>query len=127
MLVNENGQWVSYPEGSVPQTVPFDTTRTRNLDAIGDNRGCPVGYFAQYVPGTLYGTSIVCRRFDQQIASNPDVLAQESGSQGLIDATVENVAEASRAVVETASALALPSLGIVALAVVAYFFLTRGK
>jgi hypothetical protein len=127
MLVNENGEWVSYPEGAIPQTVPFDTTRTVNPDALGDNRGCPIGYFAQYVPGTFYGTTTICRRFDQQIASNPAVLAQESGDQGLIDATVENVADASRAVVETAGALALPGMGLLALAAVAYFFLTRSK
>lgn len=125
MLVNENGVWVSYPENAIPQTVPFDETRTRNPDALGDNRGCPVGYFAQYVPGTLYGTTVVCRRFDQQIASNPDVLAQESGDSGLLDATVENVADASRAVVETAGALALPGIGIMVAIAAAYFFLTR--
>jgi hypothetical protein len=127
MLINVNGVWTSYPENEVPQTVDFDRSLSANPGALGDNRGCPPGYFAQYVPGVLYGTTTVCRRFDQQISSNPAVLASESGDQGLLDATVENVADASRAVVETAGALALPSMGIIIAIAAIYLFLSSRK
>jgi len=97
MQVNVAGIWTEVPD-STPVTVPFDVAGTANPSALGDNRGCPPGYFCEYVPGWS-GTEKVCRRFDAAIGGgNTAVLAEETGP-GLLDATLINVAAASAAVV----------------------------
>ncbi len=99
MQVNVSGIWTEVAD-STPVTVEFDPTGGANPSALGDNKGCPPGYFCEYVPGGWSGATVkVCRRFDVEIGGgNPAVLAEETGS-GLLDATLINVAAASGAVV----------------------------
>ena len=97
MQVNINGLWTEGPEDQWPQTVGWDPTLTVNPDALADNRGCPPGYFCEYVSGAFGGYTRVCRRFDQQIASNPAVLQIETGP-GLYEQTQINVAAAAESV-----------------------------
>ena len=104
MQVNVAGIWTEVPD-STPVTVPFDATGTANPSALGDNKGCPPGYFCEYVPGIWWENVVggetvkVCRRFDAAIGGgNTAVLADETGP-GLLDATLINVAAASAAVV----------------------------
>lgn len=117
MQVNVNGIWTEVPD-STPVTVPFDVALSGNPSALGDNKGCPPGYFCEYVPGTWGGTDKVCRRFDAAIGGgNPAVLADETGP-GLLDATLINVAAAASAVVSAATPTftwLLVGLGAVAL------------
>lgn len=104
MQVNINGVWQEFPEGEVPQTVPWDATLPYvGYGRLGDNRGCPDGYFAEYVSGIFGGTQVVCRRFDMQIASNPAILQAETGP-GLYEQTQINVADAARTTVEALGA-----------------------
>lgn len=98
MQVNVAGIWTEVPDDT-PIAVPFDESRTVNPLAIGDNRGCPPGYFCEYLPGWSGEVIKTCRRFDAEIGTgNNAVLAAETGP-GLLDATIINVASASAAVV----------------------------
>lgn len=99
MLVNVNGAWTEMPD-STPVTVEFDPTLQANPSAsLEDNRGCPPGYFCEYVPGTFNWAVKVCRRFDAAIGQgDTSIVASETGP-GLLDATLINVAAASAAVV----------------------------
>ncbi len=98
MQVNVSGIWTEVSD-STPVTVEFDPALSVNPSAIGDNKGCPPGYFCEYVPAGWGGTGKVCRRFDAAIGQGDTaVLADETGP-GLLDSTLINVAAASAAVV----------------------------
>lgn len=100
MQVNVSGIWTEVPD-STPITVPYDETRTVNPSAVGDNKGCPPGYFCEYLPpGWFGGPDVkVCRRFDLEIGGgNPAVLASETGPS-LYESTVINLAAAAETVV----------------------------
>jgi len=98
MQVNISGVWTEVPD-TTPIVTPFDATRTINPGALGDNRGCAPGYFAEYVPGLFGGTVTRCRLFDAVIGGgDPSVLADETGP-GLLEQTTINVAAASAAIV----------------------------
>jgi hypothetical protein len=118
MQINLDGVWTEFPEGEVPQTLPWDASLPyTGYGRLGDNRGCPAGYFAEYVSGPFGGTVTVCRRFDQQIASNPTVLQEETGP-GFYEQTQINIASAAQAVagglLGGVSAIALVGLGLLA-------------
>jgi hypothetical protein len=117
MQVNVNGMWTEVPDEQVPQTLGWDDTLSANPQALGDNRGCPPGYFCEYVSGTFGGYIRVCRRFDQQIANNPAVLQVETGP-GFYEQTQINVASAAQVVagglLGGVSAVALVGLGLLA-------------
>lgn len=132
MQVNVNGMWTEVPETQVPITVPWDASLSANPQALGDNRGCPPGYFCEYVGETdITGFTIpggatvrVCRRFDQQIGTNPAVLASET-APGWQDQATINIANAAQAVVAAATPLALSGTMLLVLGAVAFLLLSR--
>ena len=105
MQISINGVWTEVPEGEAPRTVPWDASLPfTGYGRLGDNAGCPEGYFCEYVSGAFGGTEKVCRRLDMQIASNPAVLQAETGP-GLYEQTQINVAAAAESVVSGAGAV----------------------
>jgi hypothetical protein len=101
MQVNVNGLWTEWPE-ETPAMLPFDPTRTANPDGLGDNRGCPPGYFAQYVAGGGWlGQETVtrCRLFDATIGTDGGVTLEAESGPGLVDQVTLNVAAAASSVV----------------------------
>lgn len=121
MLVNVNGEWVSVPD-DLPQELPWDETLQANPTAASqDNRGCPPGYFCQYVSAAKWWNPFytvgedaaytrVCRRLDEAIATDPSIGSAESG-EGLWEASVENIAAAAQVPVDAAKA-ALPYVAV---------------
>lgn len=121
MLVNVNGEWQSVPDDT-PETLAWDATLQANPGAVGDNKGCPPGYFCEYVSAASWWNPLftvgqspaytrVCRRLDQQIASDGGTtLSSETGEQAW-EATVENVAAAARVPVDAAKE-ALPYVAV---------------
>ncbi len=87
--------------------VAWDPTLTVNPDAaLQDNRGCPVGYFTQYVSSPLgtFGAPYVrvCRRMDQQILTDPAINREETGP-GFVDQSTIALADALRQIKEAAT------------------------
>ncbi len=108
--------------------LPWDSTLTVNPSAaLQDNRGCPVGYFTQYVssPWGTFGAAYVrvCRRMDQQILTDPAVNRAETGP-GMVDQATVALADALRQIKEAATPAF--SWALVAVAgLVALFIVTR--
>jgi len=113
MQISINGQWTEVPEAEAPRLIPWDDTLPfTGYGRLGDNAGCPPGYFTEYVSGAFGGTERVCRRLDMQVASNPAVLQAETGP-GLYEQTQINVASAAENVVSSVGSVlsgAWPSL-----------------
>jgi hypothetical protein len=121
MLVNVNGQWVEGGE-EMPETLPWDASLQSNPGAIGDNRGCPPGYFCEYVSAASWWNPFftvgespaytrVCRRADEVILNDGGVtLSQETG-EGAWEASVEAAAAAAAVPVEALKD-ALPYVGV---------------
>ncbi len=79
--------------------VPWDAQQLANPAAAGFNRGCPAGYFAQFVaPGTAgavdYGNPSAWARCRRLATSNARTIAEESGPTGL-EQTLIHVADAA--------------------------------
>jgi hypothetical protein len=125
-----DGEW-TVAEGDWPVYEVWDSTQTANPDATGDNRGCPPGYFCQYLapanaptvivqqsPSAAYGSGYlrVCRRADEAIIGSPATIKAESGA-GAWDQTAINVADTTRQTVDAVKRAAgdvVPALNAVA-------------
>lgn len=117
MRVNINGAWVTVPDGSMPLLAQWDDSLSANPAASDAcNRGCPPGYFCEYVsaddwwwPFNIVGESAAyhrqCRRADEQIMTDGGItLAQETG-EGVWEENVESIASALRQPVEAIAAV----------------------
>lgn len=101
MQVNVGGVWTEWPDETAA-VLPFDDTLAANPAGLGDNRGCPPGYFCEYVfPGWWSSAAYArrCRLLDRQIATDGGVTLEAETGPGLVDQTVIAMADASRTVV----------------------------
>jgi len=108
--------------------VEWDSSLTINPEAaLQDNRGCPPGYFTQYVssPWGTFGDPYVrvCRRMDQQILTDPRINQEETGS-GLIDQSTVALADALRQIKEAATPVFSWAIAAV-VGLLALFIVTR--